>query len=158
MSTTTAGRSNETRDRVAGRMGDRMHPANSQRTGKKAVLPTVRLALLWGCSPRAARERLDRAFRDGADIVTTYMALGEHDALAQRMAPLDAALNAWAGPPALSEATVNEADADTGEDSAAARYHVAPSRATALQWVRSLARQCFHSERLMASLRLRWEL
>ena len=90
--------------------------------------------------------------------MTTYMALGEHDALAQRMAPLDASLNAWAGPPALPEAHVAEADADSGEDALAARYHAAPSRVTALHWVRGLARQCFHGERLMASLKLRWEL
>jgi hypothetical protein len=105
-----------------------------------------------------ARDRMQRVFSDAADVVTVLMAGGEHDRLAQMMAPLDGALNAWAGPPALADATVQEADADGGEDSAGARYHVAPSRATALQWIRALARQCFHSERLMASLKLRWEL
>jgi hypothetical protein len=128
------------------------------RYGDRKGSPLVRLGVVWGCSPRVARDRMDRCFRDAADVVGAMMAEGQHDGLAAKMAPLDAALNAWAGPPALPEAVIASADADAGEDTAEARYHAEPSRTSALKWVRALARDCFHAERMMAALKLRWEL
>lgn len=147
-------RDNRSESRI-GRTCD-SRPAHFKDAG--ALSRSVRLAAVWNCSASVARKRLDSTFRHAADIVVALMSAGKHDQLAHLMAPMDAALTAWAGPPPMPDAVVAAADADAGEDSAEARFHAHPSRETARAYVRALARQNLHSERLQAALIHQWEL
>ena len=126
--------------------------------GNLPASAALRLADLWDCSARQARDRIARCFTDAADVIVALMSTGQHDRLAKLMAPMEAANMAWSGAPPMADAVAAAGDADGQEDSAEARYHAHPSRETARVFVRALAVQNLHSERLQAALIHQWEL
>ena len=152
----TATRADTTR--VSNRMGQGCDNHRPRFYGKRESSAHLRLAELWGCSVRQAQARFESCFTDARDVVIELMAHGEHDRLAEKMAPMEAALVAWAGAPALPDAVIAAGVADADEDSAEARYHAQPSRETARALVRKLGRQDFHSAHLQAALIQEWEL
>ena len=117
-----------------------------------------RLAVIWGCSGRVARDRMLRCFRDAADVIATLAQGGEHDRLAEMMAPMDASLNAWKVVPPLDEATLASQKADGHEDNAEAAYHVNPCRETARALIKASAVERLHAEQREAALKAEWEL
>lgn len=155
MSTTAA---RTVRSTASNRIGQGCDNARPRFYGTGRGTVTLRLAQLWDVPERRARERLDRVFTDARDVVIELMSHGQHDRLAEKMAPMEAALVAWAGAPALPDAVQAAGAADAEEDSAEAAYHAHPSRETARALVRKLGRQDFHSAHLQAALIHQWEL
>ena len=155
---TAMGSSREARERVAGRMAPTLRASKAPRTDTRTDSVALRLSILWGCSARRARERYDRVFRDAADVISGFMAAGQSEQLAAKMAPMDAALNAWKAPLASPLAHRNSAKADTAEDYAEVEYHLNPCRETARALVKASASERLHAEQREAALISEWEL
>jgi hypothetical protein len=139
-------------------MDPRVRTARPTRHDEDGGSPLLRLATIWGCSAQVARERMDRCFRDGGDVVAVLMQAGQHDRLAAKMAPLDASLTAWQATPALPESMLAAARTDAHEDIAEAAYNANPCRETARALVGAGARDGLETARRNAALIEQWEL